>query len=130
MRVHYRVLYLPHNSGVTDVPRNYWDTRKFALAVKHGTINGYCHIPSAVPFMQTRVDKDNVGIIRQRFGTWALRVARRELNGENFVLVPVPSTDAVQGEAGPFRSTKALAEAVRERSPVADILRFNREVER
>jgi|SoiMethySBSTD1v2_1073268.scaffolds.fasta_scaffold183362_4 hypothetical protein len=97
MRVCYYARYLSFNAPVDkhSIPQRYWDARMFTRAVKYGTINGYCHVPQG--FFSQRIDRDTVGVARRIFGTWMLRVLGQQAPNGNAVLVPVPSTDAVQG---------------------------------
>jgi hypothetical protein len=137
MRVFHIALYLPFNApSHVEVPQPYWDARMFTLAVKTGTINGFCHIPVrtalSMRILPRRIDSSNVARARQYFGKWALRVLHHEVPGQDLVFIPVPSTDAVIDAAGPFRATQMVVEALAGQTapPICDVLRFTRTVER
>jgi hypothetical protein len=134
MRIHYRALYLSFNAPVDQsaVPRNYWNARMFARAVKYGSIRGYCHVPINA-FINQRIDANNVIVARRLFGAWLKSVAPTLSFDGDAVLVPVPSKDAIVGATGPFRASTMLQNAlanVYAPPSMADVLRFARQVDK
>jgi predicted amidophosphoribosyltransferase len=128
--VRYRVLYLSHNAQAPHTPQDYWDARQFTIAVKRAHINGYFHFPDGI--ILRRIDHTNVLEARRRFGAWLLQIIQANTDG-NVVLVPVPSTDAVQGQQGPSRSIEMLDGAFSAQphhAEVHDLLRFTEPIEK
>jgi hypothetical protein len=132
MRVHHRVLYISGNViRQINCPGDWWDAFKFTRAVKSALINGYAHIPDGAVWR--RLQQDNVGLARTTFGTWLAATAAAHAPDGQYCIVPVPSSDAVVGAAGPHRHSTMLADALAGHQPAPqthDILRFTEPVAR
>lgn len=127
MLVHYRVLYLSMQAGVPrdTIPQAWWDAFKFTRAVKSARINGFCHVPNRSS--RQRIDEKNVAEARIIFGRWLLSTIESSVDDRNYVIVPVPSKDAVIKSNGPYRHSEMIAEALarqKTKPQISDFLRY------
>lgn len=105
-----------------------WHSRKFSIAVKERTLNGY------LDFLGNngrilRIDEGNIEYCRRIFGRFIFNKLK-DLDSTNLSVIPIPSKDGLVG-ASTFRSLAMLREALSNQDLLIEpVLRFTTKLEK